>query len=321
MIYDTNKKLWLGTVNGLYRFDPNDNKTQIFTVADGLPANEFNRRTATISTDGIICMGTVKGAVSFNPALVLPQNYNSKLFFTHVLVNGKRISFPENNNTIHIKEGESVQAFYSLVDFRNNSHPKFRYRLIGFSDEWIETSESKMSYLNIPSGTYYLEIAGSTELADWQTPLSIRIDVSWLWWKKILFTVVLITSLILWFWKKSSIFLRKNATDTLPVPLQLQPTNVTTFPENKQQYDPSKLSLKVIHIIRENYSDSEFNVMTIQEKLNISKVHLHRKMIAETGQTAAWHVKDIRMRVASRMLIENMKTCRLLKSGKLRDRF
>ena len=62
---------------------------------------------------------------------------------------------------------------------------------------------------------------------------------------------------------------------------------------------------KVTRIIKENITDSEFDVEMLCEKVGISRVHLYRKMKEITNQTPHEFVRNIRLKIAGELLKEN----------------
>jgi len=63
-----------------------------------------------------------------------------------------------------------------------------------------------------------------------------------------------------------------------------------------------KLLEKLIRIIEENISDSEFWVENLAEKYGVSRIYLNRKIKALTGETTVQFMRNIRLKHAARLL-------------------
>ena len=81
--------LWLGTNNGLSKFNIEDNKFMNFSEIDGIQGNNFNRNTSVKMECGQILFGTSTGVVSFDPKDINEVVYESKnVVIGKVRVNG-----------------------------------------------------------------------------------------------------------------------------------------------------------------------------------------------------------------------------------------
>ncbi len=69
LLQDSNGAVWMSTSNGLYQIDPENLHAHHYTVADGLPENQFNFNSALECSDGRMYFGTVNGLVSFGTGL------------------------------------------------------------------------------------------------------------------------------------------------------------------------------------------------------------------------------------------------------------
>ena len=63
-----------------------------------------------------------------------------------------------------------------------------------------------------------------------------------------------------------------------------------------------KFLKKLVEVLEENYSNPDFSVTELSEKMNMHRVNLHRKLKALTGQTASDMIRDIRLKKAAHML-------------------
>jgi len=297
---DLKQRIWLGTNHGLKMYEPSTGKTNWFTVVDGLPASEFNRNTEFIAPDGVIFMGTVSGGVYFSPDSLCAAQTELKIAVSDVILNDTSV-WTGNYNSIECQETDRISIHMTLLDFVLKPAHRYRYRLIGSSDEWKVTTNGVINFQWLSAGRYTFEICGTNGKSDWTLPLRIEIWVLMPFWKKIGIAVILLTILLLFG------FLIRN---WWVVPLNKvhrtndSPLTLTTENDTGSEvaYGVIFLHQKVLELIEQHFKDSEFNVTTIQELLKISKVHLHRKMIEETGHTAAHFLKKRRMDEAENLI-------------------
>jgi ligand-binding sensor domain-containing protein/AraC-like DNA-binding protein len=293
---DVKQRIWLGTNHGLKMYDPNTGKTKWFTIVDGLPASEFNRNTEFLATDGSVFMGTVSGGVHFNPDVLSAAQTDLKMAISDILLNDTMI-WQGSYSALECQETDRISIQMALLDFALKPAHRYRYRLLGCSDEWNVTNNSVINFQGLSAGRYTFEICGTNGKSDWTLPMRIEIRVAMPFWKKMGIAVLLLTIFIL------IAFLLKNWLGVSPnsVPVS-DGIPITLSSEDHSGEEAQQLHQKVLALIDLHFKDSEFNVTTIQELLKISKVHLHRKMTAETGYSAAYFLKKRRMEEAENLI-------------------
>ena len=63
-----------------------------------------------------------------------------------------------------------------------------------------------------------------------------------------------------------------------------------------------KLLKRIMDVINQNIQNSELSIDNIASEVGISRVHLHRKMKALTGQTPHEFIRSIRLKQAAHLL-------------------
>ena len=294
---DLSGRIWLGTNAGLKMYDPTENISKCFTNTDGLPASEFNRNTESISRDGEILMGTVKGAVRFFPDVLSQYTRSLRLAFTDILLNDSLIEIPAYHDIVRLHADDALSIGFMLLDFGPPSAHKFRYRLTGVSEHWEFTDQPSVTYAHLSPGRYVFEVSGSNSSSGWSEPCRMEIHIERPLWETfglLLLVMGLGAGLVYFFYRN----LRNPPVVILPSPAMPLKMEEEPAPDNL-------VHKKVLALVEMYFRESEFNVSDIQEKLKISKVHLHRKMIEETGKTAAYFLKKRRMDEALKLLKEN----------------
>ncbi len=217
-----NGELWFTTKNGLYRYAPgnilnadlksNENKLMRFTVLDGLKTNEFIEDCSHHHFDGELFFGTISGAISFYPDEFNSDEYKHNFVLSEVLtgmerkiddqaIKNKKISVHEKNSMI------SLTA--SVLDFYFSDIIKYRYRLLGWSKEWVELEKRKRTihFIGLDAGNYILEIQASNKNGQWLNPvLKIDLEVKRYFWESgtlyFLYGFILLSLIIfvIYFW-------------------------------------------------------------------------------------------------------------------------
>lgn len=72
-VVDNNGRFWMGTINGLCCFNPDNQEIKNFFRADGLPSVHFNKGAAFANHEGKLYFGTTKGLVVFRPEDLKPE--------------------------------------------------------------------------------------------------------------------------------------------------------------------------------------------------------------------------------------------------------
>ena len=212
---DFEGRLWLSTNQGLVRFDPDKEFFVNFTVDNGLKINQFNYKSSFKDSSGNIYFGSLDGFIRFNPGRFLSTNLKSESLFTDIFVNNRRLS-PSAQNSI-LKQSimftdeiqlphnqNSVSLQYAILDYSGLSKNNVYYKLEGFDEEWIKSTNGQpLIYSNLKPGKYNILLGsgeyGNNEPIITNKTLSIIIRPPyWLTgWAYLLYTLIIIVSLFL----------------------------------------------------------------------------------------------------------------------------
>ncbi|MFA9388658.1 MAG: two-component regulator propeller domain-containing protein [Prolixibacteraceae bacterium] len=192
--------LWISTNKGISKFvnginRPDQAVFQNFSIADGLPANDFKSRSALKSSDGFMYFGTSNGFTYFHPDSIYLNTIVPQLVFTNLDVqqsNPNQYSTfqPYKANLNLIKQ---VDLFYPNTDFTiefaalnylNSEKNQYQFKLEGYDTEWISVGNiNAATYTNLPEGVYDFRVYGSNNDGIWSNKdISIRIKIHPVWW-------------------------------------------------------------------------------------------------------------------------------------------
>ena len=216
---DKQGELWLGTNIGLLRLTvPDDlqNVTyRLYTTADGLQDNIFNRGASCVASDGEMFFGGHRGYNSFYPDQQEEQVFSFPVIITNIKVfnqtwasltekeraamsdlspgfmNEIRLDYKHNNFSIE----------FSALEYANPERNQYAYRLEGFDSGWQYTDASKRFayYNNLKTGTYTFYLKSSNSNGIWnqdvQTVKVIILPPPWkTWWAYTLYILLVLGS-------------------------------------------------------------------------------------------------------------------------------
>ncbi|MCW3091708.1 MAG: response regulator [Ferruginibacter sp.] len=201
--------LWLGTENGLCKFNPDKNLFRNFDSYDGLMKAGFSEAAGIRLQNNNLLFGTVNGYVIFNPATVSNQKLCADMAFTNLQINNKDVVADADgsplkvdiNNTskITLRYNENIISIdFTILDYISNDKQTYSYRLKNFDKDWNNVvNQHRATYTNLPPGDYIFEVKSLSEDLYQHIPvktLAITILPPWwrTWWAYLLYVVLLV---------------------------------------------------------------------------------------------------------------------------------
>jgi signal transduction histidine kinase/streptogramin lyase len=167
-------RLWLSTQRGLARFDPAEGRCTTYDVRDGLQSNLFREGAALRRRDGTLLFGGIEGYNAFDPARLDPAAGAPP---PPVVVTRFRTGGAEPGAWRDLAPGEAVTldhrtAFftieYAALDYRRPWRNRYRYRLEGLDDGWVDAgARASAAYTSVPPGRYVFRVQGSAGDGAW----------------------------------------------------------------------------------------------------------------------------------------------------------
>ncbi len=184
-----NETIWLATRNGLSSFDIVERRFFNFGIADGLSVSAFSPNAYTRDSKGRIYLGSQNGIVWFDPAQLYINQSTPLIRLDDIVVNHKTI-IPERITSGRYRleldhKDKFFSVSFSLKDMSSPEVNQYRYKLVGFDDEWTYAGRGRIAmYTNIDPGTYAFFAEGSNRAGKWSNePLMIDIQIHPPWWK------------------------------------------------------------------------------------------------------------------------------------------
>ncbi len=200
---DNQKKLWLGTPQGIDCIDWNvylqQGKFQIYHYdkSNGYLGVESNA--ACEDTAGFIWFGTVNGAIRFNPRAGHLQSSVPVVSLNNIQLFLENVNWRKNKIQTSYQTGlpkdlvlpyfnNHLSFIYSGVFLTAPDEVQYHYMLEGFDDDWSPATRINIAnYSNLPPGEYTFKVQASANLKDWSLPVTYSFSIKPPIWKTPLF--------------------------------------------------------------------------------------------------------------------------------------
>ncbi|MDX2062116.1 MAG: two-component regulator propeller domain-containing protein [Bacteroidia bacterium] len=184
-------ELWLSTNNGIYSvsrqalLDFATPGTAIgaivapvrYDMADGMRAAECVAAThpgVTATPDGRLWFATIQGITVVNPTQIAKNDIPPPVHVQGMVVDGKFLS---PTSGVHLAPGAKVlEIRYAGLSYQVPRKVRFKYRLKGFSEAWIDADNRRSAFFtSLAPGTYTFEVLARNNDEVW-SPLPARLE-------------------------------------------------------------------------------------------------------------------------------------------------
>ena len=169
------------------QFTPSSGLARRYTSADGFMGGELNRRAGLLRRDGRMLFGGINGITEFDPDAVVGAQDSAPVVLTRwrkVTPHGVRDVPIDALDTLRVEPGDRAFTLeYVAVSFATSLGRRFRYRLEGLDEEWIETPARQATYSSPEAGQYrfVVQTAAGSEGA-WSAEDAVVLRVIPPWW-------------------------------------------------------------------------------------------------------------------------------------------
>ena len=204
MISDSEGKLWISTNNGLSRFDPLTEKTQMFGRQDGVNITEFSDG-ASFRNNSMLIFGGIDGIVTVTktPGFSAAEPYLPAISLQKLIILGETVNpagyirHDKNGSLLELAPDQNHFAVtFSAPDFLHPMDYNFLYTLDG--KEWINNGNNgTISFNKLGYGQYDLSVKYVNRVTGVESePYHLEINLRAPWYLSTTATVIYILLLL-----------------------------------------------------------------------------------------------------------------------------
>lgn len=192
ILEDGNMNLWMSCNRGVFRVskreldDFADGKINSIScisygTADGMKTFECNggyQPSGCKSPDGRLWFATLRGVTVIDPEHIDVNTVPPPVVIEYAAVDKR---FADQHSEAHIEPGNGELEFtYTALSFVAPNKVRFKYRLDGFDQNWIDAHDRRAAYYtNIPPGSYTFRVIASNNDGLWnETGASFRFHLA-----------------------------------------------------------------------------------------------------------------------------------------------
>jgi PAS domain S-box-containing protein len=178
---DSRGWLWVGTHRGIDLFDGADWRHLDFQ--SGLAGADTVQNAFHVDPDGSVWIGTNSGLSQYRPPAPLPAIKAPEAWLLAASFGKRAVSL---DRTLQIPWSErALTVRFAPATFESEASAVSRFRLLGQSQDWTETSEHLQTFSDVGAGDYVLEVQASLDRVHW-SPSTTRLAFSILpaWWQR-----------------------------------------------------------------------------------------------------------------------------------------
>ena len=161
--FDTQGRLWAGTERGVDVLD--GSRWSHYDMRDGLAWDDCDLNGFAAQAGGTVWIGTSGGLSRLQPNLRKELNSPPEVVFTRLTMGNTDVSGLSKPSLA--ASSNSLIAQFAAPGARNQNAVSFRYRLKGAHAAWTETTERKLQFAQLATGTYRLEVEAKDVDGEW----------------------------------------------------------------------------------------------------------------------------------------------------------
>ena len=241
-----------------------------------------------------------------------------------------------------IKLHESDRAFtlsFSALNYGSETQGVYSYRMKGYEDEWTQLTPGQHSvrYSTLPAGNYTFQVKYAPTLgSDKEQTIEIKVQVtpyfykSW-WFVVLVFFVMGFVGVYIYKYRLRVMREREAELLYRPIEAALKESEepgvlqerIQAILRTQQAYKDSQDKLleadreeaqsrttkfidTVMAVMEQHYGESEFGVQELANALGINRGSLSKKLSAETGLPTAQFIRNYRLSMARKMIVDNV---------------
>lgn len=203
ILEDDAGNLWLGTAQGLSRFDRERGEFTNFDIDDGVDTYPFMPQASYLDTpSGNMFFGGENGVTVFDPLQLRLDTRIPKVMLSNIKVLNEEVDslskWPDGFDTRNLNLRYSQNSF--SVEFAAlNTHCTYSYYLEGLEDGWNNVNERRYAnYVNVPPGDYKFMVRATNASSVSSEPTNLlAVTIHPPFWQTWWFRTMIIVGLLL----------------------------------------------------------------------------------------------------------------------------
>lgn len=207
-------KLIITCDEGVCVINPNGEILRLYKLDKSIPLGAFTKDCGLfVASDSTIYIGSTNGLLTLKEEDLLKAPVSETLYFSDLYVQGKEVLPKDGSNIMSIAmpfaKSISLPYWHHRIDIHfsakdnvlDNACSRYQYRLLGIDRDWNFTVGNVITYTNLPSGKYTLELRPYDEpLKHTKTRvLQITVLSPWYatWWAQLIWLTLIIILIII----------------------------------------------------------------------------------------------------------------------------
>ena len=281
--------IWIGTENGLCRYNPFNGTFRAYGQRDGLRCSRFIANAGCLLSDGTLFLGASDGLVSFVPESIKDDPFSPSPVIWKICASGEYVS-PENSPVILRGDNTPLQFTFSTMNYLSGGRDRFRYRLDGYEKRWHTViGHNSATYMRLSPGKYTFELQSANDEGVWNsTPATVLVKVSRIrtgypsLWLYILLLLITGTAILVIYKRQ----VRKTADDTA----------------SRSETPGEEFIRKASEVVEANLSNESFTIVELAKYLGMSRSVMYERMKEYAGITAFEFIRKKRFERACALL-------------------
>lgn len=189
ILEDDRGRVWFATSKGLVQLEPETWAWLSYDVRDGLLDSQLDSGVFHRSRSGSFFLGSGEGINVFRPESFDRNRFVPPVVLTSFEIYSREDSFGQpisRLDEIELGHRDNFFSFeFAALSFRRPDKSRYRFKLEGLEDRWIEAETRRhASYTNVSPGEYRFRVQGSNNDQVWNREgASVRIVIRPPWWR------------------------------------------------------------------------------------------------------------------------------------------
>ena len=197
IVFDTTGRLWASSDAGVDLFD--HGYWRHFAREDGLIWADSDSLALEADREGNVWVGTSAGISRYSPLRSKGADAPPPVVLTNIEGQSRHWNFGDHPVLPYNQRSLFLQ--FAALNYAEEDHPHFRYRLLGYETGWNETTERGVHFERLPAGHYLFQVIALGHHDLWTPkPVGFAFSVTPPWWQTWWFLLTCLGLILLFLW-------------------------------------------------------------------------------------------------------------------------